>query len=129
MNSELLECSFEKHTLDREFHLLEDELVKLLNVEIEGQVFLDDEDYRRLGYLMRKHPRPTSLKMLLTDGHVEDFFGAWCDPDDGNGFDPDRNLDILFGIYRRHHGASLYRGRASNTLVELEIPETYRRRS
>jgi hypothetical protein len=70
-----------------------------LEVEIEGQTFLDRDDMYRVGYLIRKHPRPTSLQMLMTDGHVEDFFGAWCSKKEGQvGFDPDSNPCIIFDI-------------------------------
>lgn len=75
------------------------EVRKLLNIEIEGQVFLDDEDIRRMGYLMRKHPRPANLKMLLTDGHVEDLFGAWFDESERDGgFNPDLGRGVIFDI-------------------------------
>jgi len=99
MNSELLESSFERHNSSKEFDVEDDEIMKLLSVEIEGESFFDDEDYYRVGYILRKHPRPTSLQMLMTDGHVEDFFGAWCDKEDNEaGFDPDVDSDVIFDI-------------------------------
>lgn len=99
MNSELLESSFEKHNSKVEFDFEDDQIMKLLSVELEGEVFLDDEDYYRVGYILRKHPRPASLQMLMTDGHVEDFFGAWCDKEENQArFDPDSNLDVIFDI-------------------------------
>lgn len=99
MNSELLERSFEKHTADAEFELIESRLWTIFQVEIEGHSFLDEEDIRRIGYIMRKHPRPTSILMMLTDGHVEDFFGAWVDEGQTTGnFDPDRRWDIVFDL-------------------------------
>ena len=97
MNSELLELSFEKHTADQQFAVLDEEVQKLWSVEIEGLLFLDEADVGRLGYLMRKHPRPTSLMMLMTDGHLDDFFGAWCEGESNeNNFDPDSNLCVIF---------------------------------
>jgi hypothetical protein len=64
-----------------------------------GAHFIDYEDARRLLYLMRKHPRPTSIKALLTDGHVEDFFGAWtAEVESEINFNPDDNLDAIFDI-------------------------------
>lgn len=99
MNSELLESSFEKHNSGTEFDVEDEAFTGLLNVEIEGETFLDDEDYYRVGYILRKHPRPASLQMLMTDGHVEDFFGAWCDEETNEAsFDPDSDLDIIFDI-------------------------------
>ncbi len=99
LNSELLEISFEKHTNDTEFELVEARLWAVFQVEIEGHVFLDEEDVRRIGYLARKHPRPTSIRMMLTDGHVEDFFGAWGEEEsDSQNFDPDGHWDAIFEI-------------------------------
>jgi hypothetical protein len=99
LNSELLESSFEKHNSNSDFDVEDEEIMKILSVEIEGEVFLDDEDYYRVGYILRKHPRPASLQMLMTDGHVEDFFGAWCDKEDKEAsFDPDSDLGVIFDI-------------------------------
>jgi hypothetical protein len=46
----------------------------------------DDEDYYRLGRIVRKAPRVCSLIEMATEGMVEDFFGAWDDP---NATEPD----------------------------------------
>jgi hypothetical protein len=99
MNSELLEASFEKHTSDAAFSIKGNIVQKVASIEIEGEEFLDQEDVYRLFYLMRKHPRPTSIQALLTDGHVEDFFGAWlADSRSERNFNPDNNLDVIFDI-------------------------------
>lgn len=99
LNSELLERSFEKHTNDIKFEMVEARLWVAFQVEIEGQNFFDEEDVRRIGYLARKHPRPTNIRMMLTDGHVEDFFGAWGeDETDAQNFDPDNHWDSIFDI-------------------------------
>lgn len=99
MNSELLETSFENQTSDVAFEILESEAWKLLDVEIGGHSFIDREDIRRISYLARKHPRPANLRALMTDGHVEQFFGAWCDDSERPGcFDPDDHWDVIFDI-------------------------------
>jgi hypothetical protein len=99
MNSELLEVSFEKHTSDVPFSIRENAVRQFVSTEIEGRSFTDYEDVRRLIYLMQKHPRPTSVKALLTDGHVEDFFGAWIGESESEmNFNPDDNLAVIFDV-------------------------------
>ena len=99
MNSELLDVSFEKHASDGVFSIRESYVQEFASIEIEGEQFIDYEDARRLLYLMRKHPRPTSIKALLTDGHVEDFFGAWIGQSENEpNFNPDDNLGVIFDV-------------------------------
>ncbi len=96
--SELLEASLEKNSvasfdLDQEFtrHVYE--------VEIDGVHFHDKEDWYRIGYLARKHPAPTNILHMMSEGHVEDFFGSWCAEEDmPNSFNPDDDWRILFDV-------------------------------
>lgn len=98
-NSELLDRSVEKHANLDTFKLLPHYVAKLATIEIDGHSFNDREDAYRLGYLARKFPRPTNLQHLMTEGHVEDFFGAWCAEERVDGsFDPDDMWGIIFDI-------------------------------
>lgn len=62
--------------------------------------FLDDEDWYRLNYIHRKQPYPVSLYFTLTEGMVEDFFGAWYPKDDNieNRYNPDDNWNLIFSM-------------------------------
>lgn len=62
--------------------------------------FLDDEDWYRLDYIHRKQPYPVSLFFTLTEGMVEDFFGAWYPKDDeiDGKYNPDDNWNIIFSM-------------------------------
>lgn len=98
-NSELFEASLFKHGNPVNFQLLDDYLDKIASVEIEGLYYGDCEDAYRLGYLRRKHPFPANLMHLMTQGQVEDFFGAWYQQeDDGDFFNPDEMQQIIFDI-------------------------------
>lgn len=74
MNSELLERSIHKNADESSFVFLDDYADKLTAIEIENRFFFDDQDYYRLGYLMRKYPLPPNILHTMTEGHVEDFF-------------------------------------------------------
>lgn len=98
-NSELLEASLLKYGDQTCFDLLPDYLEKISGIEIDGHYFGDREDAYRLGYLVRKHPYPANIKHLMTEGHVEDFFGAWSQKEDeGDYFNPDEMQQIIFDI-------------------------------
>lgn len=63
--------------------------------------FIDQEDGYRLDYISRKQKRPCGLLQTMTEGMVEDFFGAWCSKDDsdsGEIYDPDANWQIIFPV-------------------------------
>ena len=98
LQSELLEASIEKNVT--ESFALQDKIVsQVTDIEMEGIHFHDKEDRYRLGYLARKHPAPTSILHIMSEGHVEDFFGSWCDDDGKPGsFDPDEDWQILFDV-------------------------------
>ena len=63
--------------------------------------FIDKEDGYRLDYIYRKQKRPYSLHLTMTEGMVEDFFGAWYPEDDSNlneVYNPDANWQIIFPV-------------------------------
>lgn len=98
-NSELFESSLNKHSDTANYQLLAEHLEKVASAEIDGHYFSDHEDAYRIGYLARKHPYPANLQNLMTEGHVDDFFGAWCPEDeDSDCFNPDEDRNIIFDI-------------------------------
>lgn len=63
--------------------------------------FIDREDGYRLDYIIRKQKRPYSLHLTMTEGMIEDFFGAWYPEDDSNlneVYNPDSNWQIIFPV-------------------------------
>ncbi|WNL37682.1 hypothetical protein RN346_10195 [Halomonas sp. PAMB 3232] len=98
LQSELLEASIEKNVTES-FELQEKVLSQVTDIEMEGVHFHDKEDWYRLEYLARKHPRPTNILHIMSEGHVEDFFGSWCaDDENEDSFDPDEDWRILFDV-------------------------------
>ncbi|WP_353742576.1 hypothetical protein WHX55_11000 [Pseudomonas fluorescens] len=98
LQSELLEASIEKNVTES-FELQNEVISHVTDVEIEGINFHDNEDKYRLGYLSQKHPAPTNILHIMSEGHVEDFFGSWCSDDEQPGsFDPDEDWQILFDV-------------------------------
>ena len=98
-NSELFEASLFRHGDAKSLQLIPEYLEKITGVEIDGHYFGDCEDAYRLSYLARKHPHPANLMHLMTEGHVEDFFGAWFKKEDeGDYFNPDEMQQIIFDI-------------------------------
>jgi hypothetical protein len=98
-NSEILESSILKRADSSTFEFLEPYLENLSQVRLHGHVFFDREDAYRLGYLRRKYPAPPNILHIMTEGHVEDFFGAWVtEEDDTNGFNPDEDWRIIFDV-------------------------------
>ena len=100
MVSEIFENSLHKHLrkdstteLNREF------LSQVYETEIDEFKFYDREDCYRIDYLFRKYPMPTNILHIMSEGHVEDFFGSWCeDEPKESSFNPDRNWRILFDV-------------------------------
>lgn len=98
LQSELLEVSLINNSavsfdLDQEFTQL------VYEIESDGVIFHDAQDWHRIGYLARKHPFPTNILHIMSEGHVDDFFGSWCAHDDlKNSFDPDEDKMILFDL-------------------------------
>ncbi len=74
-----------------------DDIWHTVRYETAGEVFVDDDDYQRVGYFYRTYTRPVALIGIATEGLVEDFFGAWSS-DDEEGFDPDSDTDLLLDL-------------------------------
>jgi hypothetical protein len=98
-NSEILESSIIKKADNSSFEFLHKYIEDLSSITIEDVEFFDREDAYRLDYLRRKYPRPPNVLHIMTQGHVEDFFGAWLPKDEIEGaFDPDENWGVIFDI-------------------------------
>lgn len=98
-NSELLESSIIKKASNSSFEFLGKYIADLSSITVEGIDFFDREDAYRLNYLRRKYPLPPNILHTMTEGHVEDFFGAWLSKEETEGaFDPDKKWDIIFDI-------------------------------
>jgi hypothetical protein len=98
MQSELVEVSIHKH-VEGVFTLSDEAIDRICKMEIDGFTFFDKEDRYRMGYLQRKYPLPANILHIMSEGHVEDFFGSWCAKEDGDGlFNPDTNWRILFDV-------------------------------
>lgn len=99
LQSEILENRNFKRT-DIETKLNRDILKKAFIYQGEKCYFWDDEDWYRLDYISRKQPFPVNLYFTLTEGMVEDFFGAWYDytdeDDDIDKYNPDDNWRLIF---------------------------------
>ena len=100
--SELMEVSLLKNAKGT-YTFLDEYIEQVCHTEIDGRSFWDDEDQYRLDYLRRKHPWPTNIMHIMSEGHVEDFFGAWLPRDDKENenidfFDPDKNWGVIFDV-------------------------------
>lgn len=100
--SEILEHKNFKRT-EIETRLNRNILEKAFIYHGEKYHFLDNEDWYRLDYISRKQPFPVNLYFTLTEGMVEDFFGAWYDYFDEDGendstdkYNPDDNWRLIF---------------------------------
>lgn len=97
--SEILENqNFSKETI--EIKLDRDVLKKGFIYKGKKYEFLDNEDWYRLDYIVRKQPFPVNLYFTLSEGMVEDFFGAWCSNEEDNenneNYNPDDNWRLIF---------------------------------
>lgn len=86
---------------DIEFNLDREVLKKGFAYKGKKYDFLDKEDWYRLDYTARKQPFPINLYFTLTEGMVEDFFGAWYpynenDDEIGVNYNPDDNWSLIF---------------------------------
>lgn len=99
-NSEILQQSFDKN-VKKEYEFIDDILSKGFEYDLDdGCPIIDDEDYYRIGYILRKVKRPYNIQWMMTEGMIEDIFGAWCSEKDGKEdvFDPDKNWQIIFPV-------------------------------
>jgi hypothetical protein len=79
MVSECLETAFVGRSVP--IQLVEDPLRRFFEYSVRSRSFVtDDEDYYRLGRIVKKSEKPCSLIGMVTEGMVEDYFGSWTDP-------------------------------------------------
>ena len=99
LHSEIIETSFLKN-VNGEFNIAEETMKHVFESCIDGNCFIDDEDSYRFGYIIRKHPIPVNIRQMMSEGHVEDFFGSWCADTQGDEdiFNPDENCGIIFDV-------------------------------
>lgn len=81
-NSELLDQAITKFADKTTFVFTDTPAEKIVRVQIEGLDIYDHEDAYRLSRLSRWSCRPMPLQFTMTEGMIEDFFGAW-ENDDG----------------------------------------------
>lgn len=97
LQSAVLEAAITKH-VKQQYEIDE---MEVMSVCIYGNTCfqIDQEDCYRLNYITRKVRRPFSIINTMTEGMVEDFFGAWCsDADDEDVYNPDENWRIIFPV-------------------------------
>lgn len=99
LQSEILEMSIDRY-YKGEFSLTDEYSEKCFEYSIDGRIVIDEEDLYRIGYFFRKYPRPTNLLCMVSEGHVEDYFGAWCsdkeEDESCDVYNPDDNWNIIF---------------------------------
>jgi hypothetical protein len=83
-NSELLESSILKNASQEKFEFKFEYIDQLSRIKIGDIDFRDREDRYRLDYLRRKWPVPPNIRHIMTEGHTEDFFGAWDPEEESN---------------------------------------------
>lgn len=100
MYSEIIESSILKNSKNHDFKFNNKYIKKLTKIEIQGEVFIDKEDSFRLNYLQQKYPLPPNILHIMTQGHVEDFFGNWIVNDNlsDDDFNPDQYWEIIFDL-------------------------------
>lgn len=98
-NSEILERAIVKKADPNAFVFLDRYAEDLSQAELVGHVHFDREDAYRLNYLLRKYPFPTDICHTMTEGHVDDFFIAWCseEPNEQQ-FNPDKEKCVIFDL-------------------------------
>jgi hypothetical protein len=63
------------------------------------EVIIDDDDWYRIDYIRRKQPFPVSIYYTMSEGMVEDFFGAWCsENEEDDVYNPDIDWRIIFPV-------------------------------
>lgn len=98
-NLACLEAAVRKHTQISFKIDSHDSLWNLMRYGTNTQELIDDDDYHRVDYFVRKYNHPSELVSLATHGLVEDFFGAWVQEDgDHPGYNPDDDWNLLLDI-------------------------------
>ncbi|MFR9070804.1 MAG: hypothetical protein ACLVIU_10630 [Paraclostridium sp.] len=89
------------HNLD-DFQELDNEYLKkcfFYKVNNENIMIIDNEDWYRIDNIRRIQPYPVNIYHTMTEGMVEDFFGAWCSGlDDEISYNPDIDWRIIFPV-------------------------------
>ncbi|WP_294589947.1 hypothetical protein [uncultured Bacteroides sp.] len=98
LQSAILEAAITKH-VTQQYEIDEMEVIRTYLYGEKNFQFIDSEDGYRLNYIQRKEARPFSIMNTMTEGMVEDFFGAWCsDIDEDDVYNPDENWRIIFPV-------------------------------
>lgn len=99
LNSELIDVSLRKNAIGKynvDLNILKDGFLYNTN----GQTFIDNEDRSRLDKMARNMDKPTNLFFTISDGQIEDFFGAWDQNYEGEPnselFNPNVDINIFF---------------------------------
>ena len=65
-----------------------------------GGEHFDEGDWAWLARLFQSHSTKVALTALVTEGMIDDFFGAWVDPNDKeNAYSPDEDWRILLNLW------------------------------
>ncbi|WP_246642860.1 hypothetical protein [Rhizobium laguerreae] len=103
INLACLESRVGRYHPKRRFGLLDvDDMWHTMQYDVVTASLIDDEDYSRVAYFVRKYTGPTCLGALATDGLVDEFFSAWSplnDIDDEGAFNADRQCNLLLDIW------------------------------
>ena len=81
LHSELMQASILKNASD-DVKLEEAALKCCFEYDINGNTYIDQDDWYRINFMTRKMRRSLNLHWMMTEGLVEDFFGAWIPEDD-----------------------------------------------
>ncbi|WP_246731316.1 hypothetical protein [Rhizobium leguminosarum] len=103
INLACLENRVGKYHPEKKFGLLDiDDMWHTMRYDSNTASLIDDEDYSRVAYFVRKYRGPACLAALATDGLVDEFFGAWSpvdDTDDAGDFNADRQWNLLLDVW------------------------------
>lgn len=97
LHSELMQASITKNANDN-IELEEADLKCCFEYDVSGHTYIDQDDWYRINYMTRKMKKPLNLHWMMTEGLVEDFFGAWIpeNNNDNNLYDPDKYWSMIF---------------------------------
>ncbi|WP_236775007.1 hypothetical protein [Agrobacterium tumefaciens] len=77
-NFACLENRVKRYHPKRRYGLLDvDDIWHILQYDVVTASLIDDEDYSRVAYFVRKYTGPACLAALATDGLLDEFFSAW----------------------------------------------------